>query len=117
MKSTCDGQTKSTNALADVCCATSQMIGGSGPGRCWEFFLFTIVSKPALGPTESHIQRVTGALSLGLKRPGRGADHWPPSSAEIKNAWIYTSAHQYAFMAWCSVKAFVKTEQKILYLW
>jgi hypothetical protein len=33
----------------------------------------------------------TGALSLGAKRPGREADHSPPSSAEIKNAWIYTS--------------------------
>jgi hypothetical protein len=26
----------------------------------------------------------TGALSLGLKRPGREADHSPPSSAEVK---------------------------------
>jgi hypothetical protein len=32
-----------------------------------------------------------GALSLGLKRPGREADHSPPSSAEVKNAWSYTS--------------------------
>jgi hypothetical protein len=33
-----------------------------------------------------------GALSLGVKRPGREADHSPPASAEIKNAWVYTSA-------------------------
>jgi hypothetical protein len=26
------------------------------------------------------------ALSLGVKRPGREADHSPPSSAEVKNA-------------------------------
>jgi hypothetical protein len=32
-----------------------------------------------------------GALSLGVKRPGREADHSPPSSAEVKNAWNYTS--------------------------
>jgi len=32
-----------------------------------------------------------GALSLGVKRPGREADHSPPSSAEVKNAWSYTS--------------------------
>jgi hypothetical protein len=32
-----------------------------------------------------------GALSLGIKRPGREADHSPPSSAEVKNAWSYTS--------------------------
>jgi hypothetical protein len=27
----------------------------------------------------------------GVKRPGREADHSPPSSAEVKNAWGYTS--------------------------
>jgi hypothetical protein len=27
----------------------------------------------------------------GGKRPGREADHVPPSSAEVKNAWSYTS--------------------------
>jgi hypothetical protein len=36
--------------------------------------------------------------------PGREADHSPPSSAEVKNAWSYTSTPQYALMAWCSVK-------------
>jgi hypothetical protein len=34
----------------------------------------------------------------------READHSPPSSAEVKNAWSYTSTPQYAFMAWCLVK-------------
>jgi hypothetical protein len=28
---------------------------------------------------------------MGVKRPGREADHSPPSSAEVKNAWHYTS--------------------------
>jgi hypothetical protein len=28
---------------------------------------------------------------LGVKRPGREADHSGPSSAEVKNAWSYTS--------------------------
>jgi hypothetical protein len=27
---------------------------------------------------------VSGALSLGVKRPGREADHSPPSSSEVK---------------------------------
>jgi len=27
---------------------------------------------------------VPGTLSLGVKRPGREADHSPPSSAEVK---------------------------------
>jgi hypothetical protein len=34
---------------------------------------------------------VPGALSLRVKRPEREADHSPPSNAEIKNAWNYTS--------------------------
>jgi hypothetical protein len=37
-------------------------------------------------------------------RPGGEADHSPPSSAEVKNAWSYTSTPQYVFMAWCLVK-------------
>jgi hypothetical protein len=40
-----------------------------------------------------------------VRQPGRKADHPPPSSAEFKNAWSYTSTPQYAFMAWCSVEA------------
>jgi hypothetical protein len=37
------------------------------------------------------IQWVPGALSLGVKRAGREADHSPPSSAEVKNAWSHIS--------------------------
>jgi hypothetical protein len=58
----------------------------------------------ALESTQPPIQWVPGVLSLGLKRPGHEADHSPPSSAEVKNAWRYTSAPQYVFMAWCLVK-------------
>jgi hypothetical protein len=53
-------------------------------------FLLTTASRTALGPTEPPNQWVPGALSLGVKRPGRGADHSPPSSAEVKE-WRYTS--------------------------
>jgi hypothetical protein len=45
-----------------------------------------------------------GALSLGVKRPGREADHSRPSSAEVKNTWSYTSTPRYVFMTWCLVK-------------
>jgi hypothetical protein len=51
-----------------------------GPG----IFLFTTASRPALGPIQPPIQWVAGALSLGVKRPGREADHSPPSRAEVK---------------------------------
>jgi hypothetical protein len=47
-------------------------------------FLFTAVSRMALGPTQPPIQWVPGALYLGVKRPGREAGHSPPSSAEDK---------------------------------
>jgi hypothetical protein len=53
-------------------------------------FLFTTVSRMALGLTQP-IQWVPGALSLGVKRPEREADHSPPSSAKVRNAWSYTS--------------------------
>jgi hypothetical protein len=49
-----------------------------------EIFLFTTASRSALGPTQPPIQWVPGALSLGVKRPEREANHSPPSSAEVK---------------------------------
>jgi hypothetical protein len=43
-----------------------------------------------------------GALSPGVRLSGREADYSPPPSAEVKNAWHYTSTPQYVFMAWYS---------------
>jgi hypothetical protein len=40
----------------------------------------------------------------GDKVAGAWSDHSPPSSAEVKNAWSYTSNPQYVFNAWCLVK-------------
>jgi hypothetical protein len=33
----------------------------------------------------------TGCLSPVVKQPGREADHSPPSNADVKNSWSYTS--------------------------
>jgi hypothetical protein len=74
------------------------------PGGGLGIFLFTTASRTALGPTQPPIQWVPGILSLGVKRPGREAGYSLPSSAEVKNAWSYTSSLQYVFMAWCLVK-------------
>jgi len=63
-----------------------------------KIFLYSV-----LGPTQPPIQWVSRALSLGVKWPGREADHSPPSSAKV-NAWNYTSTPQYTSMAWCLVK-------------
>jgi hypothetical protein len=38
-------------------------------------FFFTTVSTSALGPTQPPVQWVSAVLSLGVKRPGREADH------------------------------------------
>jgi hypothetical protein len=54
-------------------------------------FLFTTVFRTALGPTQPPIVWVTGALSLGVKRPGLEGNHSSPSSAEVNIAWSYTS--------------------------
>jgi hypothetical protein len=48
--------------------------------------------------------RVPGALSRGIKRLGREADHSPPSSTETKEFVELYLHSQYALMAWCSVK-------------
>jgi hypothetical protein len=59
--------------------------------RAGIFFFFTTASRPALEPTRPPIQWTPEALSLGVKRPVREAEHSPPSSAEVKVAWSYTS--------------------------
>jgi len=64
----------------------------------------TITSRSVLGPTQLPIQWVPGSLSLEVKWPGHEADHSPPSSAEIKNVWSYTSIPPYILMTWCLVK-------------
>jgi hypothetical protein len=50
-----------------------------------EVFIFSTVCRPALGPTQPHIQRVLGALLPGVKRVGGDADHSPLASAEVIN--------------------------------
>jgi hypothetical protein len=76
-------------------------------------FLFITSSRTALGLTQPPIHWVPGALSLGVKQPGREAGHSPPSSAEVKEWVELYPTPQYAFMAWCSVKR--STSQLYLY--
>jgi hypothetical protein len=63
-----------------------------------EFFLFHIV-QTGLEPTQTPLQWLLVVLSLGVKWQGREADHSPPTSAEVKKRWFYTSTPAYAFMA------------------
>jgi hypothetical protein len=57
---------------------------GSIPGAGWEFFSKPPRPERLWGPPSLLSNGVPGALSLGVKRPGREADHSPPSSAEVK---------------------------------
>jgi len=63
-------------------------------------FLFTTASRTALGHTHSPIQRVLGATSLGVKRPGREADHSSSSSATVKE-WVELYLHSIYMSSWC----------------
>jgi hypothetical protein len=56
------------------------------------------------GPTHAPIQRAYGASSRGGKQTVSESDYSPPSSAVIKNPWIYTSTPPYVFKAWCLIK-------------
>jgi hypothetical protein len=63
--------------------ATDWMIGGSSAGRGWESFSSPPCPEGLWGPP-SLLSK--GILSLGVKRPGREADHSSPSSAEAKES-------------------------------
>jgi hypothetical protein len=58
-----------------------------------KILLLSTSSRPVLGPTQTPIQWVPGALSPGVKWPGRQADHSPPTSAEVKKyVDLYTNS-------------------------
>jgi hypothetical protein len=52
-------------------------------------------SRSVLGPTEPPIKWVLGLISGGVKRPGRGVNHPPLSSTEVKERvklYFYSSS-------------------------
>jgi hypothetical protein len=55
-----------------------------------------VASAPAVG----HLQ----PPPPGVKRPGREADQAPPSSGEVKNAWIYTSTPAHDIIVYVYVR-------------
>jgi hypothetical protein len=65
------------------------LAGAVSPDLLWDtgagHFPFSVMSRSALGPTQSPVQWIPKALSPEVKRPGRVADHSPPYSAEVKN--------------------------------
>jgi hypothetical protein len=60
--------------------ATGWKVRGSNPGGGGRYF-----AHVQTGPVAHPASYTTGTGSFpGVKRPGRGADHPPPSSAEVK---------------------------------
>jgi hypothetical protein len=76
-------------------------------------FLFTTASKTALKPIQPPIQWVPEALSPGVKRPGREADHSPTSSAEVKE-WLELYIHSPNTPSWRGAE--LKKARRELYL-
>jgi hypothetical protein len=71
----------------------------SSPGRGWEFFSSPPHSDRLLVPVQPPIYWVPGALSQGAQRPGREADHSPPSSAGVKE-WVELCLHSPNTTSW-----------------
>jgi hypothetical protein len=85
------------------------------PDRGNDFFLFTTVSRPAVGPTQPPIQWVSWALTPWVRLPVREADQSPPPTANVKNAWSSTYILQNVFMVCCLVST--GTILPLFYLW
>jgi hypothetical protein len=45
----------------------------------------------------------TGDSFPEVKQPGREADHSPPTNADVKRMWVYTSTPPQVFMAYCLI--------------
>jgi hypothetical protein len=58
--------------------------GGVGVSVLVGSRIVSMSSRPVLGCTHPPIKWVLGTLFQGMKRPGREADHSPPTSAEVK---------------------------------
>jgi hypothetical protein len=72
--------------------------GSSSPDRVQKFLLLHIVQTGS-GVHPTSYKMGTGGSFPGVKLQGREADHSPPTSAEVKNMWNYTSTPLYVFMA------------------
>jgi len=52
-----------------------------------DIFLFSIMSRLALGPNQPPIQWLRGVLSPVVQHLRHKADNSPPSSTKLMNAW------------------------------
>jgi hypothetical protein len=80
--------------------ATEWTTEGSEFESWWEqeFSLLYVVQTHSEAHPASYPMGTVDSFPHGVKRQGREADHSPPSSAEVKKTWVYTSAPPYVFM-------------------
>jgi hypothetical protein len=76
--------------------AVFSLPSGSTIQNAWNI-IFTYTYIP--GVHQTSYKMGTRASFPGVKWQGREADHSPPTSAEVKKMWIYTSTNPYVFMA------------------
>jgi hypothetical protein len=69
-----------------------------------EISVFTAASRSAPGYIQLPVYWAQGVSFTEGKVEGHEADHSPPSRAEIKNAWSYTSTPSYVSMMWYLIK-------------
>jgi hypothetical protein len=67
--------------------------------RCGQEFSPLQVVQTGSGAHPVSYPMGTGVLFPGVKLQGSEADHSPPTSAEVKKKWIYTSTPPYTFIA------------------
>jgi hypothetical protein len=80
-----------------------RMVGVRFPTGAGNFSLRHRVQTGSGAHTVSYPTDTEGSFS-GSKAAWAWSWPYTPSSAEVKNAWSYTSTPQYVFMAWCLVK-------------
>jgi hypothetical protein len=61
------------------------------PAGATKFYLLQKRPYQRCGSPSPLFNAYVGSFA-GIKRPGRQADHSPPSSAEVKNEWSYTAS-------------------------
>jgi hypothetical protein len=71
-------------------------LGRSSNSGRGEIFLSSTSSRPVIGPTQPPIRWIPGGRDVKLTT-------LRPTSAEIRNAWIYTYTPPHAFMAKCLI--------------
>ena len=98
-----DNKLKGDTPLSDSSVGIATRYGMDGPGIEFRWVRnFPKPSRPALGPTQTPIQRVP-AHSSGVKRPRRGINPLPPSSANVKER-VTLSFYSPSVSSWPVIK-------------